>query len=57
MVATVLVSKLYTRKRLCSGWGHAGRGTIPMIFPVIYEEERPDMSELAMMIALREIGF
>ena len=33
------------------------RATIPMIFPVIYEEKRPDMSELAMMIALEEAGF
>ena len=31
--------------------------TLPLIFPVIYEEERPDMSELAMMIALRDAGF
>lgn len=32
-------------------------GTIPLIFPVIYEAERPDMSELAMIIALQDAGF
>lgn len=45
----------YTKDALF-GIGSCGI-TIPMIFPVIYEEERPDMSELAMMIALREAGF
>lgn len=43
-------------KDVLFGMGSCGV-TIPMIFPVIYEEERPDMSELAMMIALRETGF
>ncbi len=45
----------YTKDALF-GIGSCGV-TVPMIFPVIYEEERPDMSELAMMIALRETGF
>lgn len=44
------------RKDALFGIGSCG-GTIPIIFPVIYEEERPDMSELAIMIVLRETGF
>ena len=45
----------YSKENLF-GMGSVGT-TVPLVFPVIYEEERPDMSELAMMIALRDAGF
>lgn len=43
-------------KKALFGMGSC-EGAVPLIFPVMYEEKRPDMSELAMMIALSDMGF
>lgn len=45
----------YSREALF-GMGAFGI-TTPLIFPVIYEDKRPDMSELAMIFALEDSGF
>ena len=43
-------------KEALFGMGASGI-TTPLIFPVIYEDKRPDMSELAMIFALEDSGF